>query len=133
MNVHLNEHEFSAIIRVIAEMEVDAATARRALNKGAEVVQERIKNEAPERYGTLKENILIEPDGEDVIVHSGRAGHAHIIEGGRKKGKKRVKTKSGKWRVVRWGHMDANPFFSRAYEASKGKATEVIAEELRRG
>ena len=102
----------------------------KALTKAGKITQKAIQNEAPTDEGTLKKNIKLKrvKDGE-IVIHTGKAYHAHIIEFGRSGGS--LVLKNG--RRVTWGPTSANPFFSRAYEQSLNEAKQAIIEEIQRG
>ena len=120
------------ILKNLSTLNIDAAVEDRALNTAGKITQEAVKNEAPFKDGTLKKNIrLRRPKDGEVIIHTGRAYHAHILEFGRSAGS--TNGRGGKRRS--WGAMAPNPFFSRAFEQSKDSAKQamidVIQKELR--
>lgn len=97
-----------------------ARLENRALREAGEVVKEAIQNESPVDTGTLKKSITVSrvktKDGmKQVEVGPGKeAFYGKFVEFGTVK-------------------IRANPFMGRGYESSKGKATDTIAENLRKG
>src|SRR5690606_14312548 len=98
------------VLANLARLNVDDRIESSALNKAGKIVQEKVKNEAPVDEGVLKNNIrLRRPKDGEVIVHTGSAYHAHILEFGRAAG-----STVGRRGIRRaWGAMAPNPFFSR--------------------
>lgn len=109
---------------LIAEVEKLGAKGSRienqALREAGEIVRQAIKQEAPQRTGTLKKSI--ETSGIKT-----KDGVKHVEVGPDKEG----------WygKFVEFGtvKMKANPFMARGYENSKDRAVDKIAEELRKG
>jgi HK97 gp10 family phage protein len=109
---------------LIAEVEKLGAKGSRienqALREAGEIVRQAIKQEAPQRTGTLKKSI--ETSGVKT-----KDGVKHVEVGPDKEG----------WygKFVEFGtvKMKANPFMARDYENSKDRAVDKIAEELRKG
>lgn len=109
---------------LIAEVEKLGAKGSRienqALREAGEIVRQAIKQEAPQRTGTLKKSI--ETSGVKT-----KDGVKHVEVGPDKEG----------WygEFVEFGtvKMKANPFMARGYENSKDRAVDKIAEELRKG
>lgn len=109
---------------LIAEVEKLGAKGSRienqALREAGEIVRQAIKQEAPQRTGTLKKSI--ETSGVKT-----KDGVKHVEVGPDKEG----------WygKFVEFGtvKMKANPFMARGYENSKDWAVDKIAEELRKG
>lgn len=120
------------VLQNLLNLPLEEAQENRALNKGANVIKKVVIEEAPEDDGTLKENIKARRarDGE-AKVHTGKAYHSHIVEGGRSAGSKFV-LKKGKRQKVTWGAMAPNPFFTRGFEKSKGEAVDVMAAEIKK-
>ena len=118
------ELEIEGIDNLIAEVEKLGVKGNRIENKAlrevGEVVKEAIKQEAPQRTGTLKKSI--ETSGVKT-----KDGVKHVEVGPDKEG----------WygKFVEFGtvKMKANPFMARGYENSKDRAVDKIAEELRKG
>jgi HK97 gp10 family phage protein len=116
--------ELEGVENLITEVEKLGAKGSRienkALREAGEVVKEAIKQEAPERTGTLKKSI------ETSKVKT-KDGIKHVEVGPGKDG----------WygKFVEFGtvKMKAQPFMAPGYEKSKDKAMEKIAEELRKG
>ena len=109
---------------LIAEVEKLGAKGSRienqALREAGEIVRQAIKQEAPQRTGTLKKSI--ETSGVKT-----KDGVKHVEVGPDKEG----------WygKFVEFGtvKMKAKPFMARGYENSKDRAVDKIAEELRKG
>jgi HK97 gp10 family phage protein len=109
---------------LIAEVEKLGAKGSRienqALREAGEIVRQAIKQEAPQRTGTLKKSI--ETSGVKT-----KDGVKHVEVGPDKEG----------WygKFVEFGtvKMKANPFMARGYENSKDREVDKIAEELRKG
>jgi HK97 gp10 family phage protein len=118
------ELEIEGIDNLIAEVEKLGVKGNRienkALREAGEVVKEAIKQEAPQRTGTLKKSI--ETSGIKT-----KDGVKHVEVGPDKEG----------WygKFVEFGtvKMRANPFMARGYETSKERSVDKIAEELRKG
>lgn len=120
------------ILRNLSQLPMEEAEENKIINKAAEVVKKAAIEEAPKDDGTLKKNIKVERAKEGVgKVHSGKAYHAHIVEGGRSAGRKYA-LKNGKRQLVTWGATAPNPFFSRAFNKSKAKATQVMIDEIKK-
>ena len=120
------------ILQNLLNLPLEDVEENRALNKGANVIKNAVIEEAPEDDGTLKKNIKRKNarDGE-AKVHTGKAYHSHILEGGRSAGSKYV-IKKGKRQKVTWGAMAPNPFFTRGFEKSKSEAVDVVAAEIKK-
>lgn len=107
---------------------------RNALKKAAAPILAEAQQNVPRKTGKLAKSLAIStnlkrsqrgerlPGAVEVFVGA-TAPHAHLVEfgtgprhttGGREK-----------------GQMPANPFFRRAWEATKGKALEILLTELR--
>lgn len=116
--------ELLGIEELITEVEKlgkqGARLENRALREAGEVVKEAIQNESPVDSGTLKKSITVSrvktKDGmKQVEVGPGKeAFYGKFVEFGTVK-------------------IRANPFMGRGYESSKDKATDTIAENLRKG
>lgn len=121
-----------ALMKNLMNLPLEEADENRALNKAANVVKDAVINEAPVDDGVLKANIKTKhaKDGE-AKVHTGRAYHAHIIQGGRSAGSKYV-LKNGKHQLVTWGAMAPNPFFTRGFEKSKSNAISAMSDEIKK-
>ena len=122
------------ILNNLAKLNIEEALENKAVNKAGTITRDTVIIEAPRDEGILKENIQLRrsKDGR-AFVHSGRAYHAHLVEGGRSGGSTMAK-KKGKIQRVTWGPTTPNPFFSRGFEISKGPAKNamiaVIKKEL---
>jgi len=119
-----------AVLQNLQRLVVDEALESKALNKAGKITQEAIANEAPVDKGTLKRNIkLRRAKNGEVIIHTGGAYHAHLVEFGRSAGS--AITKKG--RRVKWGRTNPNPFFTRGFDASKEEAKQALINELQKG
>lgn len=126
-----------ALMQNLMNLPLEEEEENKALNAGAKVVKEAVEKEVPvgkskNKKNKLKNNIKIKraKDGE-AKVHTGKAYHGHIIEGGRSAGSKYV-TKKGKRQKVTWGPIAPNPFFTRGFEFSKPGALNAIADEIKK-
>ncbi|OCA84487.1 hypothetical protein A8F94_17480 [Bacillus sp. FJAT-27225] len=121
------------ILKNLARMNVEEELENKALNKAGEITRDAIRIEAPVKRGILKENIKLKrPKNGEVLVHTDKAYHAHLIEGGRSGGST-MAMKKGKLQRVTWGPMAPNPFFTRGFETSKGPAKDAMITELKKG
>lgn len=120
------------ILQKLTKLPLEEEDENRVLNKAANVVKKAVIEEAPEDDGTLKKNIKVKraKDGE-AKVHTGKAYHAHILEGGRSAGSKYT-LKNGKRQKVSWGKINPNPFFTRGFEKSKIEARRVMADGIKK-
>lgn len=120
------------ILQKLNNLPLEEEDENRALNKAANVIKKAVIEEAPEDDGTLKKEIKVKraKDGE-AKVHSGKAYHAHILEGGRSGGQKYT-LKNGRHQLVKWGPMAPNPFFTRSFERSKRDAQLTMANEVKK-
>ncbi|MFS0822172.1 HK97-gp10 family putative phage morphogenesis protein [Bacillus sp. 1P02SD] len=131
------------VLQNLRNLNIDEAIENKAVNKAGKITQDAIKSEAnfgkrsrsqghsgEHSRGIFRENIkLRRPKYGEVIVHSGRAYHAHLIEFGRSGGT--LITKGGK--RVTWGSTGANPVFGRGFEKSKDDAQQAMVDELIKG
>src|SRR5690606_19212782 len=112
---------------------IDESIENRALNKAGNVTKDAILNEAnfsKRSRGVFKGNIrLRRPKDGEVLIHSGGAYHAHLIEFGRSGGS--AITKKG--RRVKWGPTAPNPVFGRGYEKSRNEAMQTMISEIQKG
>jgi HK97 gp10 family phage protein len=120
-------------LRNLMRLNVDESLENKALTKAGEVTKESILNESKfskRTRGTYKKNVRLKrPKDGEVIIHSGKAFHAHLIEFGRSGGS--VITKKGK--KVTWGPTAPNPVFGRGYEGSKNEAMQTMISEIQKG
>lgn len=130
--MNLEMQGLEALLQNLSNLPLEEADENRALNAAAKVVKEAVIEEAPEDDGTLKKNIKAQraKDGE-AKVHTGSAFHSHLVEFGRSAGSKYA-LKNGKRQKVTWGSTAPNPFFTRGLERSKGRAVDVMGDEIRR-
>lgn len=126
------------LAKILQNLPLEEKEENSIVNKAAKLVQEAAIEEAPvderneEDSGTLKRNIKLMRAREGVArVHTGGAYHAHLVEFGRSGGSKTA-VKSGKSQKVTWGDTVPNPFFTRAFQKTKGEAQKVMAEELKK-
>lgn len=123
-----------AINRRIAQLENAPAIQQKALNKAGKHLLEEVKNAAPFDDGTLRKNLRVKRvDDQEIVIHTGGAYHAHLLEFGRSAGQKRVRVKNGAVRTVKWGATPPNPFMTRTYENQIDNLNRIVIEELRKG
>lgn len=117
------------VLENLATLNIDTTVEDRALSNAGKITQDAIKNEAPVDKETLKKNIrLRRPKDGEVIIHTGRAFHAHILEFGRSAG-----STNGKGGVRRsWGAMAPNPFFARGFEQSAESAKQAMIDVIQK-
>ncbi|WP_419962181.1 HK97-gp10 family putative phage morphogenesis protein [Psychrobacillus sp. BM2] len=117
-------------LRNLSNLNISETVENRALTKAGKVTQETIIAEANfgnRSDGVIKKNIKLKrPKDGQVVIHTGKAYHSHILEFGRSAGS--TITKGGK--KVTWGKINPNPFFSRGYEQSKSESMNAIIEEI---
>ena len=130
--MELNIAGLDAVLQNLLQLNVDVSLENKALNKAGKVTQEAIITEAnfgSRSDGTIAKNIKLKrPKDGEVVVHTGKAYHAHILEGGRSGGSMTVNGKK-----VTWGPIAPNPFFSRGFESSNGNAKQAMIEEIQKG
>lgn len=116
--------ELEGIENLITEVEKLGAKGARieneALREAGEVVKEAIKQEAPQRTGTLKKSI-------EVSRVKNRNGTKYVEVGPGKEGW------YGKFLEFGTVKMKAKPFMAPGYEKSKEKAMEEIEKNLKEG
>jgi len=120
------------ILEKIKHLPLEEEDENRAINKASNVVKKAVQEEVKANGWTFEKEIKVRrsKDGEGA-VHTGKAYHAHILEGGRSGGQKYA-LKNGRHQLVKWGPMAPNPFFTRAYNKSKREAQQAMAEELKK-
>jgi HK97 gp10 family phage protein len=122
-----------AILQNLMKMNINESLENKALSKAGEITKKAVETEAnfSERSrGIYKKNIKLKrPKNGEVIIHSSKAYHAHLIEFGRSAGS--LTTKRGK--RVTWGSTAANPVFGRGFEQSKADALNTMISELQKG
>lgn len=130
--MQLEMQGLEALLQNLTNLPLEEADENRALNAAAKVVKEAVIEEAPVDDGTLKKNIKAQraKDGE-AKVHTGSAYHSHLVEFGRSAGSKYA-LKNGVRQKVTWGSTAPNPFFTRGLERSKGRAVDVMSDEIRK-
>lgn len=138
--MRLEVQGMDALLQNILNLPLEEHEENQALNTGAKVVKDAVVEEVPvgkrkskkNKNTKLKNSIKIKraKDGE-VKVHTGKAYHGHILEGGRSAGSKNV-MKKGKRQKVTWGPIAPNPFFTRGFEKSKSDAVNAIADEIKK-
>jgi HK97 gp10 family phage protein len=96
---------------------VDSRVTEKALNKGADLLKERIKESTPVRTGKLRENIIKSDVKDDKIDvgpdQQGNGFYGHFLEFGTKKAAPR-------------------PFMGLAFENSKGDIQDKMADVVKR-
>jgi HK97 gp10 family phage protein len=106
---------------------LDGQTKEKALKESAEIMKEEVVANAREKTGTLKENIIVsDVQGEEVHVgpdQQGTAFYGHILEFGRKPGKKNGRSYPG---------APAYPFMGPAFENKKEAVEEKMADVIKR-
>lgn len=124
------------VLQNLMRMNIDESLENKALTKAGKVTQEAAIEEAPVdkrnpvNKSSLHKNIkLRRPKDGEVVIHTGGAYHAHLVEFGRSGGS--VTLKNG--RKVKWGPTAPNPFFSRAFERSVNQAKQTMINEIQRG
>lgn len=118
----------------LMSLNIDESVENRALNKAGKITQEAIKGEAKfgsRSKGTFEKNIkLRRPKDGEVVIHSGGAHHAHLIEFGRSGGSTRPR--KGNRNSVSWGPTAPNPVFARGFESSAKEAQQAIIDEIKK-
>ncbi|MGE6515196.1 HK97-gp10 family putative phage morphogenesis protein [Lysinibacillus sphaericus] len=137
----LEVNGMEALMQNLLNLPLEEHEENQALNAGAKVVKEAVIEEVPvsrskknnkNKRTSLKKNIKAQRAKEgEAKVHTGKAYHSHIIEGGRSAGSKYV-MKKGKRQKVTWGAMAPNPFFTRGVEKSKGSAVDAITDVIKK-
>lgn len=121
-----------AALQNLLRLNIDESLETKALTKAGKITQEAVIAEAnfgSRSKGTMKKNIKLKrPKDGEVVIHSGGAYHAHLIEFGRSGG-----SKIGGGRKVTWGPTAPNPFFSRGFEASQEDAKQAMIDEIQKG
>jgi HK97 gp10 family phage protein len=106
---------------------MDNQTKEKALKESAEIMKEEVTRNARERTGILKANIIVSDiDGEQIHVgpdQQGKAFYGHILEFGRKAGKKDGRKYPG---------MPPYPFMGPAFENKKAAVEDKMAEVIKR-
>ena len=121
------------ILNNLAKLNIEEELENKAVNKAGTITRDAIKIEAPIRQGILKENIRLKRSkGGQAFVHTDKAYHAHLVEGGRSGGST-MAMKKGKLQKVSWGPTTPNPFFTRGFESSKGLAKNAMIMEIKKG
>lgn len=130
----INFTGLEALKRQLAQLENAEDIQKKALNKAGRHLVEELKNASPFDDGTMSDNLSLKRiDENEVIVHTGKAYHAHLIEFGRTSGETRIKDKNGVMRTIKWGATTPNPFMTRTYESQLDILQGIIALELRKG
>lgn len=123
-------------LRAVLSLNIEEELERKALNKAGKRMREAIEEEAPidKRNpvdgASLHKNIkLRRPKDGEVVIHTGGAYHAHLVEFGRSGGK----TVGKNGRSYSWGPTDPNPFFSRGFNQTSQEAKQILVNEIRKG
>lgn len=120
------------ILQKLGNLPLEEEDENRAVNKAANVVKKAVQEEVKAQGWTFQNEIKTKRAKNGVAaVHTGKAYHAHILEGGRSGGQ-RYALKNGKRQLVKWGPMAPNPFFTRGFEKSKREAQQAMADELKK-
>lgn len=131
MNVQISG--LDEILNNLIRLNVDETLENKALTKAGNVTKKAIERESnfgKRSRGVFKKNLRLKrPQDGEVVIHSGGAYHAHLIEFGRSGGS--TITKKGK--KVYWGSTAPNPVFGRGFESSKNEAKQAMITELQRG
>jgi HK97 gp10 family phage protein len=123
-----------AINRRIAQLDNAQVIQQKALNKAGRHLLEEVQRAAPVDDGTLRKNLKVKRvDEHEIVIHTGGAYHAHILEFGRSAGQKQVRVKGGRAKTIKWGATSPNPFMTRTYENQVDNLNRIIVEELRKG
>lgn len=125
------------LLRNLKELgsKMDAKTEEKALKAGAKILEEEIKREANNIRddGTLYENIKsTKVKNGRIVVHTGGAYHAHLVEFGRSAGQKTYKDKRGRIRPVKWGSTSPQPVVQGSFERKKDEIFKEMAKVIRR-
>jgi HK97 gp10 family phage protein len=111
----------------LMEKSLDNQTKDKALKESAEIMKEEVIQNAREKTGKLKGNIIVsDVQGEEVHVgpdQQGTAFYGHILEFGRKPGKKNGRNYPG---------APAYPFMGPAFENKKEAVEEKMKEVIKR-
>lgn len=134
--MEVNIAGLDAVLQNLLRLNIDESLETKALTKAGKITQEAVIAEANfgnRSKGTMKKNIKLKrPKNGEVVIHSGGAYHAHLIEFGRSAGSGMVRVK-GKMVHRAWGATTANPFFSRGFESSNPSAKQAMIEEIQKG
>lgn len=107
----------------------------KALNSGAKILEDEIKREANKIRddGTLFENIKsTKVKNGRIIVHTGEAYHAHLVEFGRSAGQKTYKDKKGRIRLAKWGTTTPQPVVQGSFKRKKNEILNEMKKVLKR-
>lgn len=124
------------LLKSIANLEKKVSTKikNEALKKGAEILKDEIRREAPKDSGILEENINVTSvKGDKITIHTGKAYHAHLVEFGRSAGTTTYRDKNGVVRPIKWGRTSPNAFMQRSFENKKDAIEKAMADVVRRG
>lgn len=134
MNVEVTG--LDAILQNLLRLNIDEDLENKALTKAGNITKEAILSEAKfskRSREVFKKNVRLKrPKDGEVVVHSGGAYHAHLIEFGRSGGSITAK-KNGKQQKVTWGPSQPNPVFARGFEQSKEEAKQAMIDEIKSG
>ncbi len=132
--------DFSGLLDLSKEMELlskaeNSKVLREATRAGAEVIRDEVEQNAPERTGKLKRNIVVASERS----MPGTAVAGIRIRGTNARGTNSdTSTKTGDknnafyWRFIELGtsKMVAHPFVRPAFDAREAEATQVAIERL---
>jgi HK97 gp10 family phage protein len=121
------------ILQNLMRLNLNETIENKALTEAGKVTKTAIESESKfgnRSRGIYKNNIkLRRPKDGEVIIHSSKAYHGHLIEFGRSGGS--IITKKGK--KITWGPTAPNPVFARGFESSKNEAKEAMIAEIQKG
>lgn len=130
--MEVNIAGLEAAMQNLLRLNIDESLETKALTKAGKITREAVIAEANfgnRSKGTMRKNIKLKrPKDGEVVIHSGGAYHAHLIEFGRSGG-----SKIGSDRKVTWGPTAANPFFSRGFESSQADAKQAMIDAIQQG
>jgi HK97 gp10 family phage protein len=123
------------------------AVLTRALKTAAAPILAEAKQNVPRKTGNLEKHLIINTTlkasqrkkrgrvaGTAEVFIGSSSPHAHLVEWGtgpREYPEPRKVKIGNNWAVVtQTGQMPANPFLRRAWEATKGKAQEILSAEI---
>jgi len=137
--VEVNIAGLDAVLRSLRQLNFDESLENKALTKAGKITQKAIEKEAPidkknpSDGASLHKNIkLRRPKDGEVLIHTSKAYHGHLIEFGRSGGSLTAK-KNGKLQKVTWGSTSPNPFFSRGFESSNDEAKQAMIDAIKTG
>jgi HK97 gp10 family phage protein len=123
-----------ALNKQLSKLENADQIQQKALQKAGRHLVEELIAAAPYHDGTVKDNLKLKRvDDHEVVAHTGKAFHAHLIEFGRSAGETQIRDKNGVLRTIKWGSTTPNPFMTRTYDSQLDILQGIIALEIRKG